>query len=335
MSNSFAWEKEYKRTWENSTSINKKEKLLYQKHEFNDKKKGVIRHVHIIIDCSYSIDKTDYLPSFRTNYSKSLEKFIPKFYEENPISALSFSLVNEVVLKYTTEPNFSIKDFLSTKGEGNFSLLNALNSSFEILKNKDFCKEIIVITSSLMIRDPDSYSEIIDLIKKIGVKIFIISMCGELMIYKEITKLSGGRLYVPLDLDHFDYILDCLTLPNENNFSTTNMIQLGFPSVIEEVRVCSCHNEMNQEGYECPVCKTYICNLPVGCPICETQLVSAINISKSFHHLFPLSEFILDSNGKCFTCGNRSYSKCPKCDLFYCEECDNFVHENLQFCYGC
>ncbi|KAF9764210.1 General transcription factor IIH subunit 2 [Nosema granulosis] len=335
MTNSFAWEKEYKRTWEDHSASRSKQSLLYHKHEFNDKRKGVIRHVHVIIDGSFSIDKPDYLPSFRTNFSKSLEKFVHKFYAENPISALSFSLVNEVVLKYSSETDISMKDFLSTKGEGYFSLLNALYASFEILKHKDFCKEIVVITASLMLKDPDTYVEIIELTRKMGIKIFIISMCGELMVFKDLTKLSGGRLYVPIDLDHFDYILDTLTIPTENNSATINLIQLGFPSMIPERGLCACHYQLHSAGYECPVCNTFVCSLPIACPICETQLVSAINISKSYHHLYPLGEFVEDTSGICYTCKEPSSSKCPQCGMFFCEQCDLFVHQNLHFCYGC
>lgn len=335
MANSFAWEKEYKRTWEDSSNAKSKYDLNNKKHEYNDKKKGVIRHLHVVIDGSFAIDKTDYLPSFRTNISKSLERFIPRFYAENPISALSFSLVNEVVIKYKSDPEIMIKEFLSTKGEGYFSLLNALYAAFEILKHKDFCKEIVVITASLMLKDPDTYTEVFELLRKMGIKVFIISMCGELMIFKDLTRISGGKLYVPIDLDHFDHILDSLTIPTENCSATINMIQLGFPLLIKEKGICACHYELHSTGYECPVCKTYICTLPISCPICETQLVSAINISKSYHHLYPLQNFIEHKTGLCYTCKEPSTSKCPNCEMLFCDQCDLFVHQNLHFCYGC
>ncbi|KAK6091008.1 hypothetical protein P3W45_000253 [Vairimorpha bombi] len=333
MANGFAWEKEYKRTWLSNSRNDTKNKHQINKYTYNDKKKGILRHVHIMIDISYNIDRNDYLPSFRKNIIGSLDKFIPAYFLENPISGLSFSCVNEKVVKSSN--NLNIKDLLNQKGEGSFSLLNGLFGAIDQLKKLTFCKEIVVITPSLVLKDPDSYTDVIEILRKNGIKVSIISLCGELMVYKRVVEATGGNLFVPLDIDHFNYILKTLTIPGELKTTTIDLIKLGFPKVIYEEGVCACHLQINKAGYECPVCKTYICSLPMGCPICETQLVSSLNIAKSFQHMYPLQLFIECEPGKCIVCENDANKSCTKCQSKYCEDCDFFAHDNLNFCIGC
>lgn len=328
MSNSFAWEKEYKRTW--LTDEVRDTKYKTRTYKYSDKKKGILRYLHILIDVSFNIDKTDYLPSIRTMLTNLLSNFVYKFNEENPISGLSFSIVNDKIIKTSA----NTENLLNQQGEGYFSLLNGLCSSVEYLSKVNFCKEILVITSSLVLKDSESYTDILKILKTNNIKVNIISLCGELMIYKVITESTGGSLYVPLDLDHLKNILDNFAIPSELKSSTINLIKLGFPKVIYESGVCACHLKMNKCGYECPICKTYICTVPIGCPICEIQLVSSLNISKSFHHMYPLKPFI-DGEGVCFCCGNRGNSSCEKCKTVFCNDCNSFVHENLNFCFTC
>ncbi|EEQ83145.1 hypothetical protein NCER_100001 [Vairimorpha ceranae BRL01] len=329
----FAWEKEYKRTWLDDERSDTIKEFKLNKFVYNDRKKGVLRHLHILIDISSSIDKNDYLPSIRKNVIRSLEKFIPTFFLENPISGLSFSTVNEKTVKSTN--SVEIADLLNQKGEGNFSLLNGLYDAIDQIKSYTFCREILVIVSSLVLKDPDSYTDVIDLLRKHNIKVNIISLCGELMIYKNIVESTGGKFFVPLNIDHFNYILRCMTVPGELNSSTINLIKLGFPKVIYEEGVCACHLQLQSVGYECPLCKTFICSLPMGCPICELQLVSSLNIAKAFQHMYPLAPFTKCCNGVCFVCNSPGNFSCEKCNSVYCDSCDLFVHNNLNFCLGC
>lgn len=90
MSVPFSWEKQYKRTWENFNS--EEEKVLAENNEIIENmpyKKGIIRHFHIIVDSSLSIEMNDFLPSFRYHITTKLNHFIKKIYEENPISVLT------------------------------------------------------------------------------------------------------------------------------------------------------------------------------------------------------------------------------------------------------
>lgn len=333
MSNGFVWEKEYKRTWLNNNKNDNINKYNTSEVKYNDKKKGILRHVHIMIDISYNIDRNDFLPSFRKNIINSIDKFIPTFFLENPISGLSFSCVNEKIVKSSN--NLDIRELLNQKGEGSFSLLNGLLGAIDQLKNLSFCKEILVITPSLVLKDPESYTDVIDMLRKNSIKVNIISLCGELMIHKRIVESTGGSLFVPLDIDHFNHILKTLTIPGELKSNTINLIKLGFPKVIYEEGVCACHLIINSAGYECPICKTYICSLPMGCPICGIQLVSSLNIAKSFQHMYPLQIFTECEIGECIVCKNEARKDCRICHSKYCESCDFFVHDNLNFCIGC
>ncbi|EGW33515.1 uncharacterized protein SPAPADRAFT_60859 [Spathaspora passalidarum NRRL Y-27907] len=114
-------------------------------------------------------------------------------------------------------------------------------------------------------------------------------------------------------------------------------------------------------GYQCPQCKSKVCNLPTICPVCGLMLILSTHLARSYHHLVPLrpyKEVPISSTYEsqfCFGCqlqfpkGVRTTSKskgklesmtssryrCMKCSKDFCINCDVFVHEVLHNCPGC
>ncbi|KAI5952026.1 hypothetical protein KGF54_005101 [Candida jiufengensis] len=113
-------------------------------------------------------------------------------------------------------------------------------------------------------------------------------------------------------------------------------------------------------GYQCPQCKSKVCNLPTICPVCGLMLILSTHLARSYHHLVPLAPYkevpvspIYDSE-YCFGCQLKfpkgvkvgthkgtiesmtsSRYQCIKCKQDFCINCDVFVHETLHNCPGC
>lgn len=87
---------------------------------------------------------------------------------------------------------------------------------------------------------------------------------------------------------------------------------MGFPSRIVETHssLCACHSKLTKGGYLCSRCKTKICLLPVECPSCGLTLILSTHLARSYHHLFPLKNWIEVSwerakqqkSTRCFAC---------------------------------
>lgn len=335
MAKQFSWEQEYRRTWEDMPHKKVNEFVRESEARHTSNRKGIIRHLHTVVDVSEAIDKSDFLPTFRTNITKILEEFIPSFYSENPLSVLSFLNVRDVCVKYSSDLNVDIHSFLSQTGAKWFSLLNGLEGSVEIIKNTTHVKEILVITASISTKDPCGYTEILSKLKMHSIKVHFISLCGEVTLYKSIAKATEGRFNVPVDLDHFSAIMGELCYPSNFNGSRLNLVKMGLPLPVTDPGVCACHLEMREHGYECPVCNTLICSLPMNCPICETQLVSTLNLSMSQCFLYPLKPFARNPDGMCRVCKDGGAHECGNCKSIFCGYCNNFIHSSLNFCIYC
>ncbi|KMV66230.1 RNA polymerase II transcriptioninitiation/nucleotide excision repair factor TFIIH subunitSSL1 [Encephalitozoon cuniculi EcunIII-L] len=335
MAKQFSWEQEYKRTWEDRNDRKVNEFNLETEAPYSNNRKGIVRHLHIIIDVSEAIDKSDFLPTFRANVTKVLEGFIPSFYSENPLSTLSFLSIRDVCVKYTSSMDIDIHAFLGQTGSKWFSLLNGLEGSIEVMKNTMHVKEILVIVASTSTRDPHGYAEVLAKLRAYNIKVHFISLCGEITLYKSISKATEGRFYVPVDAGHLSAIMRELSHPTDSNGTKLSLVKIGFPSPMMEPSVCACHLEVKGAGYECPVCKTMVCSLPISCPICSTQLVSTLNLSKSLRFLYPLRPFVEKAEGTCRVCQGKGAYQCELCKSTFCSYCNRLIHNTLSFCIYC
>jgi transcription initiation factor TFIIH subunit 2 len=121
-------------------------------------------------------------------------------------------------------------------------------------------------------------------------------------------------------------------------------------------------------AYTCPRCYTRTSEIPSQCNVCQIQLYSSSHIAKSYHHLFPVQNFIelsvtlenIDGKDKLLAIYNdkgeekKSYYikycngcldkfpndteiafRCQNCQKTYCVSCDLFIHEHLHQCPNC
>lgn len=332
MENKFSWTQEYKRSWENSTAdVNFITRSTIK--TFSTNKKTIIRQFLVAIDNSASIEKTDYIPTIRNTIVETLPSFCSEFKRLNPLSIINFATCKNKFEKFSKD--FDRIFLLNTIGSESFSFLNCLKSGIELLKNISYDKELLLITASTNTRDTDIYENVINDLKKYNIKINIISICGELSLFKRIAILSGGLFYVPLNLNDFEEILMKFTEPLESPDVKCTLVKLGFPSAFSKSGICSCHLQCNKDLYSCPACNTLVCNLPIQCPICDLQLVTGMHISKSYYYQYPLEPLSHCTAGICIRCKSPTKYKCEKCESLYCEKCGDFVENEIRFCPFC
>lgn len=339
MSTPFAWEEEYKRTWEEKSAREEaekpREKII---RDTKPLKKGLIRHFHVILDQSEKIDSDGYLPSFRYNLVKALAPFIKAFYQENPISILSFLLSSdEISQKYfLADHRLNINEMLGKLGKGYFSLEGALEESILHIKNSVYLREILIITPSTTIRNSAYLDKTFNELRALNIKVHCINLCAEIQVFKSLSEITNGIHRVPMNYDHFKLFLDDFCVPKPISLGQrVTLLKFGFPETIYERSFCACHLELTEYGYVCVVCSTKVCSLPIKCPICDTQLVSLANLSKSIHHQYPLAKFKRKDDSLCHVCRKRGFSLCEKCKTSFCTSCDTFVHDVLNICPFC
>ncbi|KAM0680283.1 hypothetical protein GINT2_001669 [Glugoides intestinalis] len=332
MEPTFSWTQEYRRSWEESAK-NIKKKVTIQKKTFNPNKKSIIRHLIVCVDVSSSIEKQDYIPTVRNILSKKLQPFLKRFKDENPLSIVSFLTCRTTFDKYSRV--FDPHLMMNTVGTGDFSFLNCLKSAAEFLGNSTYNKEVLIITASTGTKDYGEYDQVVVDLKKKNIKVSMISICGEITLFKKIVAFTNGVFSVPQDSNHFEIILNKFTEPLEYLEPTSCLVKLGFPELIAEPGICNCHLNFETSLYECPVCKSFICKLPNQCPTCDTQLVSPIDISKSYYFMYPLKPFEGIEQGRCRKCNELAASSCTECKSLYCTACSRFMEEELQFCIYC
>lgn len=82
-----------------------------------------------------------------------------------------------------------------------------------------------------------------------------------------------------------------------------NSFKLSYFSHLDSVDEGS---KLTTGGYFCPQCQSKYCELPVECRSCGLTLVSAPHLARSYHHLFPASnyqEIAYEKQGEiCFAC---------------------------------
>lgn len=332
MEDKFTWTQEYKKSWEED-SVKPEYSFTSPKHrDYNPNRKNVIRHLLVAIDTSSSIEKQDYLPTIRNQITNSLSEFSTKFISMNPLSLLTFMTCNNTFQKFAK--SFDPSNLLNVIGDGEFSLLNCLSTAVEILKNSGYARECLIITASIGTKDSSSFDEIFKEIKKYNIKVNIISISGEVTLFKRICAFSCSSFYVPQCSNDFEYILSSFLSPLESLEATNTLIKFGFPTLLDESGVCTCHLTLNKVNYECPNCKTRVCSLPIQCPVCDLRLISPLNIAKSYYYMYPLAP-LKKSSGICDVCKNTASNCCTKCNSSYCQECHSFIENDLNFCLFC
>lgn len=176
-----------------------------------------------------------------------------------------------------------------------------------------------------------------------------------------------------MDEVHFKELFLAATTPpvtRTQEQSTASLLMMGFPSRVlapgGTTSYCACHNRPCREGFLCTRCGSRVCRLPAECPSCSLTLILSTHLARSYHHLFPLRNWVEVSwreaakSTACFSCqtafpevparGKKGEEEerptakgvsesaryaCEVCGNHFCIDCDVYAHEIIHNCPGC
>lgn len=151
------------------------------------------------------------------------------------------------------------------------------------------------------------------------VRVSIVGLAAQVAICAELcSKTNAGddsQYNVAIDEVHFRELMLKTTTPPVTRTQAQNvasLLMMGFPSrtlvAADATAYCACHNQPNREGYLCTRCGTRVCRLPAECPACGLTLILSTHLARSYHHLFPLRNWVevpwtkATSSTACYSC---------------------------------
>ena len=234
-----------------------------------------------------------------------------------------------------------------------------------------------------MSSDPSDIHETIGALITDRIRVSVVGISAQVAICAELcSKTNGGDesgYRIALDEQHFrDLLIEFTTPPatRTEEQSTATLLMMGFPSrtlaASDTINYCACHNRPTREGYDCTRCGSRVCRLPAECPGCGLTLILSTHLARSYHHLFPLRNWVevpwsqAGRSEACYACltpfpeppkakakakdkaepaskannplktlSESSRYACEVCGNHFCIDCDLFAHEVLHNCPGC
>lgn len=312
--------------------------------------------------------------------------FIREFFEQNPISQLGILGMREGIATRVSDmsgnPNdhiTAVRNLRSLEPKGNPSLQNALEMARAALYHTPShgTREVVIILGALLTSDPGDIHDTIKACIKDRVRVSIIGLAAQMHICAEICRKTNagdeGCYSVAVDEMHYRELLMGITTPpvmrttdaESQRHNQAALLMMGFPSRITEDQptLCACHGKLTRGGYLCSRCNAKVCNLPATCPTCDLTLILSTHLARSYHHLFPLRNWVEVSwarareagSTQCFGClaafprvsegeeaakraegaSESSRYECETCGNHFCIDCDVFCHEVVHNCPGC
>lgn len=187
-------------------------------------------------------------------------------------------------------------------------------------------REVLVVFGALLSSDPGDIHDTIGALLADRIRVSIVGLAAQVAICSEIcTRTNGGddcSYAVALHDVHFRELVLAATTPpatqapaasasgpgagagagDPSASNPASLLMMGFPSRAMAdahvaggggLSVCACHNKPVREGYACTRCRTKVCRLPAECPACGLTLILSTHLARSYHHLFPLRNWVV------------------------------------------
>lgn len=283
--------------------------------------RGIIRHLVLILDLSEAMLDKDMRPNRYIVTLRHAQEYVREFFEQNPISQIRVLAMHDGVCIRVSElsgnPNDHItaiqelrnpRQGLPTEPKGSASLQNALEMARGSLYHtpQHGTREVVIIFGALQTIDPGDINKTIRECVKDKLRVSIIGMSASMRICAEIcsrTNAGDESCYtVATDAGTLRDLLMATTTPpvirrgtqGDKDVNKASLLQMGFPSRVDEETptLCACHSTPISGGYECSRCKAKVCSLPMTCPSCGLTLILSTHLARSYHHLFPLRNWI-------------------------------------------
>ena len=270
----------------------------------------------------------------------------------------------------------AIQKIRKQEPKGNPSLENALEMSRAALFHAPShgTREVLLIFGALHTSDPGDIHRTIDSLVSDKIRAQVIGLAAQIAICHElVSKTNNGNASgysIVLHEQHFrELMMDVTTPPitQDETKAASSLLMMGFPSRTVEPHpsLCACHSRPSRDGYLCSRCSSKVCSLPSECPVCGLTLILSTHLARSYHHLFPLVNWVevpwkhAWRSSHCFACGKpfpdvpprdqwekrtedgkristmSSRYECTFCAKHFCIDCDLFAHEVVHNCPGC
>ncbi|KAN0072567.1 Ssl1-like domain containing protein [Elaphomyces granulatus] len=330
---------EISRTWENlvegadgtiSATVDslleagKRKRLL---RDTTPLQRGIIRHLMLILDLSQSMSEKDLRPTRYLLTLRYAQEFVVEFFEQNPISQLGvLGMRDGLAVRVSgmsgnpTDHISAIQALRTQDPKGLPSLQNALEMARGALFHTPShgTREVLIIFGSLLSSDPGDIHQTIGALVEDRIRVGIVGLAAQVAVCHELcVKTTGGddSVYgVALNEQHFRELMMEVTTPPatySQRQSSNSLLMMGFPSRTMEKfpSLCACHSKPCSGGYLCSRCGSKVCGLPAECPACGLTLILSTHLARSYHHLFPLINWVevpwrhASESSNCFACG--------------------------------
>ncbi|KAF2811643.1 TFIIH basal transcription factor complex, subunit SSL1 [Mytilinidion resinicola] len=310
-------------------SIQEREEERKRKRLRKDTKafqRGIIRHIVLVLDLSEAMLEKDMRPNRYFTMIKYTQEYVREFFEQNPISQMCVMGMHDGICIRVSELSGNPADHISAiqglrdpksstskEPKGSPSLQNALEVSRATLYHTPShgTREVIIVLGALLTLDPGDIHKTIKSCVQDRIRVSIIGMGGRMHICTQIVSRTNSGdesgYVVATDQELLRELLLATTTPPviRSSAPTTDgaavpaesaasLLQMGFPSrIVEEVpTLCACHGNLTRGGYTCSRCKAKVCSLPATCPGCHLTLILSTHLARSYHHLFPLRNWV-------------------------------------------
>ncbi|KAG6213840.1 hypothetical protein E4U50_000870 [Claviceps purpurea] len=333
-----AWEQS-KRTWETNLpeedqhgvlnlSLLEAEKRRRLTRDTTPLQRGIIRHMILVLDMSFAMAEKDLQPTRYRLTIRYAVGFVKEFFEQNPISQLGiFGMRDGVAVRISElggNPADHIERLRAVEGQepqGNPSLQNALEMCRGALFHAPShgTREVLIIYGALLSSDPGDIHETVAHLVADRIRVSVVGLSAQVAICGELcSRTNAGdtsRYNIAMDEVHFRDLFMASTTPpvtRTKEQSTASLLMMGFPSRTlapsGSIHLCACHSKPIREGYVCTRCSARVCRLPTECPACGLTLILSTHLARSYHHLFPLRNWVEVSwrdarrSVACFSC---------------------------------
>lgn len=203
---------------------------------------------------------------------------------------------------------------------------------------------MLIIYGALLSSDPGDIHDTINNLITDRIRVSMVGLAAQVAICAELcSRTNGGDTTcysVAQHEQHFRELFLASTTPPptlQAEQSSASLLMMGFPSRSKAelvmdmpgapkaasggkppkstlprdtviVSLCACHHNPCREGYLCTRCGTKVCRLPAECPACGLTLILSTHLARSYHHLFPLRNWVKVSWGEaekstaCYSC---------------------------------
>ena len=156
---------------------------------------------------------------------------------------------------------------------------------------------------ALLSSDPGDIHETIASLITDRIRVSIVGLSAQVAICADLCSRtndgSDAHYKIAMDEVHYRELFLAATTPPVTRTTEQNaasLLMMGFPSRTLAPRgstsYCACHNRPCREGYLCTRCGTRVCRLPAECPACGLTLILSTHLARSYHHLFPLRNWV-------------------------------------------